>query len=71
MLMLSVLYAFLLRFLEERMTLMKLQLLNQFCKRTGERGRSAQAPLYRLRWAICRLLSQVRYAELALAQNPG
>ncbi len=71
MLMLSVLYAFLLSLLDNALVLLRLQLLNQYCKRTGERSRLAQAPLYRLRWAICRLLSQVKYAELALAQNPG
>lgn len=71
MLMLSVLYAFFLSLLDEALALLRLRLLNEYCKRTGERSRSAQAPLYRLRWAICRLLSQIKYAELALAQNPG
>lgn len=51
-LMMSLMHAFLLRFLAPDFAALRDYLLNRWCHRTGERSRLVQAPLYRLRFAL-------------------
>jgi len=55
LLMVSLVFAFLLTLLEERCEGLRTWLLHYWCHRTGKRCRDTPTPLYRLRWAICRL----------------
>jgi hypothetical protein len=51
-LLLTLLHAFLLRFLAPDFAALRDYLLNTWCHRNGERSRLVQAPLYRLRFAL-------------------
>lgn len=51
-LILTLIHAFLLRFLTADFAALRVYLLHIWCHRTGERSRLVQAPLYRLRFAL-------------------
>lgn len=51
-LILTLVHAFLLRFLTPDFAALRDYLLNVWCHRNGERSRLVQAPLYRLRFAL-------------------
>lgn len=55
LLMVSLVDAFLLTFLDAPAQALRIWLLRFWCHRTGKRCREASTPLYRLRWAISRL----------------
>jgi hypothetical protein len=56
----TLVYAFLLFLLTSSNTSLSQALLHFKCHRTGKRCREALAPLYRLRWALCRLWNDHR-----------
>jgi hypothetical protein len=55
LLMVSLVYSFLLTFLDAAAEKLKDWLLRDFCHRTGKRCRQVTTPLYRVRWALSRL----------------
>ncbi len=69
LLIVSLAYAFLLSLLTDTAALLRQQLLRQWCHRTGQRGREARAPLYRLRSALSRLW--LTYPQSSFLENPG
>jgi hypothetical protein len=72
LLMVTVVYAFLLRLLARSLIELRTWLLRYFCHRTGRRLQAAVAPLYRLREALSHLWLQFPAAGLPAApQTPG
>jgi transposase len=55
LLMVTLAYAFLLSLLDSSLDFVREWLLRHYCHRTGQKYRDAKVPLYRIRWALCRL----------------
>lgn len=64
-------YAFLLSLLKEVARPLREWLLDHGCHRTGRRQRETTAPLYRLRWALCRLWSECPPVAIPRWQDSG
>lgn len=62
LLIVTLVYAFLLGLLKDRLQPLREWLLRHYCHRTGKRGRETSAPLYRLRSAIARLFDASPYS---------
>ena len=72
LLMATLVYAFLLTFLDDNLQAVKQWLLRHGCHRTGKRGQQAAAPLYRLRSALSCLWRQFIPEPARLRwQTPG
>ena len=67
----TLVYAFLLSLLDERLEVLRAWLLRHFCHRTGTRSRETPAPLYRLRTALGRLWLAFPDPPLLYGRNPG
>jgi hypothetical protein len=71
LLVVTLVYAFLLSLLDERLELLREWLLRYFCHRTGKRSQETPAPLYRLRSALSRLWLAHPSPPVTYGRNPG
>ncbi|MFN3649726.1 MAG: transposase [Armatimonadota bacterium] len=71
LLVVTLVYAFLLSLLDERLELLRKWLLRHYCHRTGKRSRETPAPLYRLRAALSRLWLDFPDPRPLYGTNPG
>lgn len=68
LLLVTLVYAFLLSLLEQEHDLLRQDLLERWCHRTGRRAYKTRTPLYRLRWALSHLWQ--RYPPACMRRSP-